>query len=70
MFSTLSRSSASYSFVKQVAFIAFVGVRRAAREVARTPGIARSVAADVREAWRESAVASAAASPETDKPPF
>lgn len=57
-------------FVKSVAFVAFCAVRRAAHQVQRSPGVARSVAADVRAAWRESAAATGAASPDTDKPPF
>jgi hypothetical protein len=70
MFSTLRcHPSASSSLVKQVAFVTFVGVRRAAREVARAPGFARSVATDVRDAWRESATATVAP-PASDQPPF
>lgn len=54
--------------VKDVALITFCAVRRAAHQVHRTPGIARSLAADVRDAWRESA--SATARVPSDKPPF
>jgi hypothetical protein len=55
-------------FVKNVAFITFCAVRRAAHQVQRTPGVARNLAADVRDAWRESALATTRAS--SDKPPF
>jgi hypothetical protein len=54
------------TLLKDVAYFTFVGIRRAALEVVRTPGYARSVARDVRDAWRESAVPT----PRDGRPPF
>ncbi len=54
------------TLLKDVARFTFIGVRRAAREVVRTPGYARSVARDVRDAWRESGITT----PPDGRPPF